>query len=344
MTHASLFSGIGGAELAASWVGWENAFHCEINPFSRKVLEYHFPNSISYDDITTTDFTPWQGKIDILTGGFPCQPFSVAGKRRGAEDYRYLWPEMLRAIKEIRPTWVVAENVNGILTMVQPGEEIDVGRSDTLFEENYITREEQEFTIERICSDLESEGYSVQPIVIPACAVGAPHRRDRVWLVANRADARTESVQQGGQDRICEPPTASHTVVNRWKRRREQKCKTRKNQEAEWSNIHRTTSRFGRVQPLPHAHGTGKQGKCEQRPRKIEFDGRDSTYLQARWAEFPTQSPICSRDDGISDRLDTRTISFPKWRRESIKAYGNAWVPQVAYEIFQAIQTIIRRN
>ena len=173
-THASLFSGIGGAELAASWIGWTNVFHCEIQEFQRKVLEYWFPNSISYEDITKTDFKEWRGQIDVLTGGFPCQPFSVAGKRKGAEDNRYLWGEMLRAIRQIQPTWVVGENVAGLLSMVQPGKAIKVGRADDLFEENFIYRTEQQFTIAAICEDLECAGYSVQPFVIPACAVGAP--------------------------------------------------------------------------------------------------------------------------------------------------------------------------
>ena len=152
--HASLFSGIGGAELAASWLGWTNVFHCEIQEFQRKVLEYWFPNSISYEDITKTDFTEWRGRIDVLTGGFPCQPFSVAGKRKGAEDNRYLWGEMLRAIRQIQPTWVVGENVNGILSMVQPGKETKMERTDNLFDENFIYRKEQKFTIEVICEDL----------------------------------------------------------------------------------------------------------------------------------------------------------------------------------------------
>ena len=160
LTHASLFSGIGGAELAASWLGWTNVFHCEIQEFQRKVLEYWFPNSISYEDITKTDFKEWRGQIDILTGGFPCQPFSVAGKRKGAEDNRYLWAEMLRAIRQIQPTWVVGENVNGILSMVQPGKETKMGRTDDLFDENFIYRKEQKFTIEVICEDLERAGYS----------------------------------------------------------------------------------------------------------------------------------------------------------------------------------------
>mgnify|MGYP000980087848 CR=1 FL=1 len=107
MRHASLFSGIGAPELAAYWLGWENVFHCEINPFCRQVLNYWFTNSKSYEDITKTDFREWQGTIDVLTGGFPCQPFSVAGKRKGAEDDRYLWPEFKRAIREIRPPWLL---------------------------------------------------------------------------------------------------------------------------------------------------------------------------------------------------------------------------------------------
>lgn len=119
--HASLFSGIGGPEVAAAMLGWDNVFHCEINPFGRRVLDYWFPNSESYEDITKTEFTKWRGRVDVLTGGFPCQPFSYAGKRGGAEDDRYLWPQMLRIIGEVRPAWVVGENVAGITTMVEHG-------------------------------------------------------------------------------------------------------------------------------------------------------------------------------------------------------------------------------
>jgi len=115
MKHGSLFSGIGGFDLAVEWMGWDNIFHCEWNPFSQKVLKHHFPNSKSYNDITKTDFTIHRGTIDILTGGFPCQPYSLAGKRKGKEDERHLWPEMLRAIREIQPSWVVGENVFGLI-------------------------------------------------------------------------------------------------------------------------------------------------------------------------------------------------------------------------------------
>lgn len=140
MTHASLFSGIGAAELAAVWMGWKNLFHCEVDDFCNKILDYWFNDSIAYGDISKTDFTPWRGKVDVLTGGFPCQPFSVAGSRKGAEDDRYLFPEMLRAISEIQPSWVVGENVTGIITMVQPGSETKVAAEGDMFGESHLFR------------------------------------------------------------------------------------------------------------------------------------------------------------------------------------------------------------
>jgi DNA (cytosine-5)-methyltransferase 1 len=160
MTHASLFSGIGGFDLAAEWAGWQNLFHCEWNPFGQKVLKHHFPNSISYNDITKTDFTIHRGHVDILTGGFPCQPYSSAGKRLGKEDERHLWPEMLRAIREIQPRWVVGENVRGLTNW----------NGGLVFDE--------------VQFELETEGYEVLPFLLPACAVNAPHRRDRIWFIA----------------------------------------------------------------------------------------------------------------------------------------------------------------
>lgn len=220
MNHASLFSGIGGAEVAASMMGWQNLFHCEIQEFPRKVLQYWFPNSESYEDITKTDFHQWQGKVDVLTGGFPCQPFSVAGRRKGEDDNRYLWPQMLRAIREIKPTWIVGENVAGIRTMVEPGQETKVGRTGDLFEENYIYREESRFTLEKICQELEAAGYSVQPLNIPACSVGAPHKRERIWIVAHRADTGAETLQYERKNRVHASRSPSYANSNRqrkWK-------------------------------------------------------------------------------------------------------------------------------
>ena len=203
ITHASVFSGIGGPEVAAVMLGWENLFHCEINPFGKAVLDYWFPNSKSYEDITTTDFSEWRGRVNVLTGGFPCQPFSYAGQRRGAQDDRYLWPYMFRCIDQIQPDYVVAENVAGILTMVEQGEVSEVASSADLFDSlndirGYRLRET--FTLQRICDDLESHGYSVQPLLIPACAVGAPHRRDRVFIIGRRNATYTGSCGQSASE------------------------------------------------------------------------------------------------------------------------------------------------
>ena len=371
MTHASLFSGIGGAELAASWMGWDNVFHCEINPFGRKVIEYWFPKSKSYEDIKTTDFREWRGKIDVLTGGFPCQPFSQAGKRAGDKDDRYLWPEMLRAIREIQPEWVVGENVAGITSMVESGEDVEMGRSDNLFEESIIYRKEQQYTIERICKDFESIGYSIQPVLIPACAVGAPHRRDRVWFIAHTycigSDrSGTESNRENKNPKVW---TDIHgrikgsgdkwTVANTESNGSLSPRESFGTKEKKWFTLQqgkrglpteRTNGLFGFQQSAAYHNRNrsfGCDGKDEKQSSKRWVYALDDAqqvifkrgkYTKQDWSNFPTQSPICCGNDGISDRLDG--ITFPKWRAESIKAYGNAWVPQVAYEIFKSIELI----
>ena len=152
MNHGSLFSGIGGFDLASKWMGWNNKFHCEWEDFPRRILKHYWPEAESYGDIKQTDFTIWRDRIDILTGGFPCQPYSSAGKRLGKEDDRHLWPEMLRAIREIKPRWVIGENVRGL-----------VNWNDGL-------------VFEEVHSELEAEGYEVQSFILPACGVGAPPR------------------------------------------------------------------------------------------------------------------------------------------------------------------------
>lgn len=367
-THGSLFSGIGGPEIAAEIMGWKNMFHCEINPFGRKILDYWFPNSKSYEDITKTDFTEWREKINVLTGGFPCQPFSVAGQRKGAEDNRYLWPEMLRAIREIQPDWVVGENVAGILSMVQPGSETALGREESLFGE--VDRERilhrQEYVVETVCNDLEREGYSVQPVVIPACAVGAPHRRDRVFFIAHRADAGVKGMQRKWEDNILSGRTASDTNSHRWRDGKNQQVTIAERKgtanigtfREDGASSYSQCSGSGQIQQeiqseQSNGHSFDSNGSKRnvaysdsellqyrnsgrQEGRKSEKKPIEPPYCPEDWSRFPTQSPVCSRDDGISTRLDG--IAFSKWRQESIKAYGNAIVPQVMYEIFQAIQ------
>lgn len=302
LVHGSLFSGFDAPSIAASWMGWKNAFHCEINPFCNEILKYWFPNSEHYEDITKTDFSQWKGRIDVLTGGFPCQPFSLAGQRKGADDNRYLWPHMLRAIREIRPAWVIGENVAGILTMVQPGKETEVGSQTSLFGEDNRKRIllRQEYVVETICKDLEREGYSVQPLLIPACAVGAPHRRDRVWFIAHCADSRTEDVRRERKDKVLSDGIAPDTYCE-----------------------------FPSQRMLQ-----GEKGRYKQKIRT------ESLHSRSNWQNFPTQSPVCRGNDGLPFDVDNLTIPFTKWRQESVKGYGNAIVPQVILEIFKAIEEL----
>ena len=412
MTHASLFSGIGGPEVAAAMLGWDNAFHCEINPFGRAILEYWFPNSTSYDDITKTDFRGWRGKIDILTGGFPCQPFSYAGRRGGADDNRYLWPQMLRAIDEIRPTWVVGENVAGLATMVEGGVLTKVGSSASLFGEGdgvHGYELEQTFTIERICKDLERLGYSVQPVLIPAAAVGAPHRRDRIFILARSGfaanpDRRYDGGEAGGyegeggkerlQERdevresgkpdnvrpeVREDATDTADVGLRNTAQSEAECGVCGEMEVEGYHAQRVVSikanglrrattdtdggRGGEVPPPVHAGladgnepfrdgcvgdatDTNRRGHARTKEGRGEREGVDALRRggellpENRWRHFPTVSPVHRGNDGLPFSLDDLTISATRWRTESLKAYGNAIVPQVMYEIFKAIDEL----
>jgi DNA (cytosine-5)-methyltransferase 1 len=330
MKHGSLFSGIGGFDLAAEWMGWENVFHCEWMPFPRQVLHYHFPKSLSYEDITKTDFTIHRGSIDILTGGFPCQPYSSAGKRLGKEDERHLWPHMLRAIQEIEPTYVVGENVRGLTNW----------NGGVVFEE--------------VCVDLESQGYEVQPILLPACAVGAPHRRDRVWFIAysdrfsNRrtteftpithkqrrcGETNTREWNQRQQQSLCDITSTRYVTNSDNFRQYECKCNNEVNtSEGREYALNDFDENVGQKNAT-NTKNIGQEYALED--GELERRRFGKSYKRNIWDSFPSQSPICSGDDGIPTQLDG--ITFPKWRAESIKGYGNAIVPQVAYEIFKVI-------
>ncbi len=321
MTHASLFSGIGGFDLAAEWAGWTNMFNCEIDPFCRRVLKYHFPNAVQYEDIKAVDFTVWRGRIDVLTGGFPCQPFSVAGKRKGTADNRYLWPEMLRAIREVRPRWVVGENVRGFISWSEG------------------------MVLDTVFADLEALGYEVQPFILPACAVDAPHRRDRVWIVAHRADAGAESLREREEQADKYGIVADTPCVGCVPRRATSNGPV---QNAEiGTNLHVPAERplreqyasdtdSARLQTVSVPHGIDSEERGKPTGCALQSAGHARRTLPATtWENFPTQSPVCGRDDGIPAELDG--ISFPAWRRQSIKAYGNAIVPQVFYQIAETI-------
>lgn len=303
ITHYDLFAGIGGFSLALEEVFNEakiNRIFCEWAEFPTAVLKKHWPDGIFYGDIAdivadtertglhkpeksrgsqegeTERRLPQHERLDItsagirggarsdknetltiLTGGFPCQPFSHAGRRKGTADDRYQWPNMFRVIQNVKPDWVIAENVRGLVTW-------DDG-----------------MVLEQVCTDLESEGYEVQPFIIPACAVNAPHRRDRVWIIAN-------------------------------------------------------AGRVGREQrPSKDIQSEGK---------KPERQNSHYSGWERDWREVATSTCNARMDDGFSREVDGVYYSFAKWRNESIKAYGNAIVPQVAMEIFRAIKRTVELN
>lgn len=305
------------------------------------------------------------GGVDILTGGFPCQPYSLAGLRKGKEDERHLWPEMLRAIREIKPRWIVGENVLGL-----------VGWNDGM-------------VFEEVQADLEAEGYEVQPYVLPACAKDAPHRRDRVWFIAyasNHNGGRSQSVgNEAGQfifsesSRFGEEWTVADSNSNDGcMLSRYEACHGRKGT----SNC--INSDFSRNEDVTHSTSKGLQKSGQTGVKELSKESRqgldnrfelicssssnpDGIRLRREgngvgksrlfgqngsfdyWDNFPTQSPVCNGDDGLSSRLDAAALlngrkprqpwqSFGKWRTESIKAGGNAIVPQVIHQIFKAIQ------
>ncbi len=258
MTHGSLFSGIGGFDLAVEWMGWENTFHCEWNEFGQRILKHYWPNAIGYGDITATDFRPHRGKVDIITGGFPCQPYSSAGKRLGKEDDRHLWPEMLRAVREVRPKWVVGENVLGIVNW----------NGGLVFEE--------------VQADLEAEGYEVQPYVLPAVSVNAPHRRDRVWFVAY-ANGPIEEYGQGKDPK--------------------EKGEVWRNEKGD------VLGELSGFRDASYADGElSQRGSGENKSQKTErYFG--ASFCGDTWKDFPTEPPVRRRDDGLSKKLDSITFS-----------------------------------
>lgn len=341
MTHGSLFSGIGGFDLAAQWMGWQNIFHCEINPFGQRHLKFYWPDSISYNDIMDTDFSVHRGTIDILSGGFPCQPYSSAGKRLGKADERHLWPYMLRAIQQIQPRWIVGENVYGL----------------TNWNGGLVFNEVQ--------TDLEAEGYEVQPVLLPAASVNAPHNRQRVWFIAyskfnsnsgntgtisstaDQANTGRQKPSTTSEQQVQLPSEPSNVFRNAadTNLQRCNECSSNRQEryipididrnatesQPKWNRWQCGTCEVGEVRDATNTNTE----RLERRRR--EWTRLESISRNRNWDKFPTQSPICSRNDGIPIGLDN--ITFSKWRNESIKAYGNAVVPQVVLQIFKTIQT-----
>ena len=304
LTHLSLFSGIGGLDLAAEWAGFRTVGQCEWADYPRAVLEKHWPGLPRWRDIRTLtkeSFYEQTGlwTVTVLSGGFPCQPFSTAGKRRGKEDDRYLWPEMLRVIQEIRPRWVIGENVAGIVTMA----------------------------LDTVLSDLESIGYACQAIVIPACAVDAPHRRDRVVILAH---CNVTGLQRSQQHR---------TPDQGWQ-----------------TKPHRSAGECSAVMADTHTDGCARIGI--QSPERCDGNKERPTFAESCYV-FNTDNQrlqIRGFKPGVKAVQPKDRTEFGGWwpvepdvgrvahgvpaRVDRLKCLGNAVVPQWAYPFFEAIAKI----
>lgn len=376
MIHISLFSGIGGFELAAEWMGWRNYVSCDINEFGNRVRKHYWKDCYTHTDVKTLTYEiinrelsarygpDWRDDDIILTGGFPCQPYSSAGKRLGKDDERHLFPEMLRVIQEIKPTYIVGENVYGLTNW----------NGGVVFEE--------------VCADLEAIGYEVQPILLPASGIGAPHTRMRCWFVAycdsngsglqyefrTRGDLSKEWIDKCGITPDTESARTRQDItrirclpngLGKWKEGLTPDTDCNESQR----NSGADTSKAGEIwregqgnvsgelcsdgnptdtnnEGLPERNITewDDSEKRKKSSGSTEQHTSDDWKTQIpNWNNFPTTEPtICGGDDGISHRLDG--ITFPKWRQQSIMAYGNAVVPQLVYTIFKAIDDTKRTH
>ena len=337
MNHLDLFSGIGGFSLALEKVGFKTIAFCEKEKYCRLLLQKHWKGVKIYNDIKDCkgkEIKETYGGVDILTGGFPCQPYSVAGKQKGTNDDRYLWPEMFRVIKEVQPTFIIAENVRGLIN-IQDG-----------------------MVFETVCSDLESEGFEIQPFIIPAAGVGAPHKRERVWIVGyskyngsltTKIKRRHNEVNAGTQERQNKTIESERTSGSRDNEIMENSRRTLR-QGAEFSKENANESKQEDANQLERSSSTS------------EHHVADSKSFSSYGREFQSSKKESGQER--STRIETRGINSSEpnrnwWfiepdvgrvangipgRAHRLRGLGNAIVPQIAEEIGKAIWTVLNQD
>lgn len=356
-THLDLCSGIGGFALAAQWLGMQTIGFCEIDPFCQRVLAKNFPGVPIHDDLTTlrsNDVREWvsrteqgirndgritsdaaavqrtplkrvepdriadeRGTVGIITGGYPCQPFSLAGKRLGAEDDRHLWPYIAALVADLRPRHCLFENVAGHITL----------------------------GLDRVLADLEALGYTCWPVVVPACALNAPHRRDRVWLMAHADDQRINRTGPCSARRH-ESADESKSLADSAGRGRDGRSHIEGQESTERGRIS-----VNGQQDDPHANSTRPQGRSERLGRSRERVAR-KMGAEPFSGSRQTESGLGVQNDGIPGWVDGRVARawYGDWehgvprvtsgctdRVNKLKALGNAIVPQVAYVLMGAM-------
>ena len=319
MKVLDLFSGIGGFSLGLEWAGMSTVAFCERDPYCTTILKKNWPDTPVHRDVRNLDGKDYADSIDVVCGGFPCQPFSTAGLKRGSEDDRHLWPEMLRIIRESKPRWVIGENVSGFINMA----------------------------LDDVSLDLESEGYEVRPFVLPACAVDARHRRDRVFIIAYRdpslvnassehgrwdTDRRGGAWVEVGGDVLAQ--TRRHQVSDATDRPSthvaHSDCEGQLQQEWSEHEVGRWSGDSGKEsKPMAHAHNEGLQRWSQTRDSASE--GEITIEQSSRFGEscrgryWPAEPTIPRMAHGVPNRVDR------------VKALGNAVVPQLIQAIGELV-------
>jgi DNA (cytosine-5)-methyltransferase 1 len=293
MTHLDLFTGIGGFHLAAGWAGFETVGFSEIEPYCCRLLAEKWPQIPNYGDIRGADFSGLRGGVTVLSAGVPCQPASLAGKRRGASDDRWLWEAVLDIVESVEPAWVVLENPPGILTLDEFG---------------------------GVLLRLESLGYAVRAFSVPANAVGAKHRRQRIFIVANR---------DSGFQRECSKPGRWNQLGNGSEALADTASRGIRCGLSQWET--RQPARSGEA--LADADRSMWQKQRESISVQSQFGSVRCSCSQDERVRFRlTEPPLCRRTDGIPNRS------------HRLKALGNAVVPAQAYPFFAAIAEVERMN
>jgi len=291
MNHLDLFSGIGGFSLGLEKVGFKTIAFCEREEYCRMLLQKHWKGVKIYNDIKKLEAKDIKEPVDILTGGFPCQPYSVAGKQKGTNDDRYLWPEMFRVIKEVKPTFIIAENVRGLIN-IQDG-----------------------MVFETVCSDLESEGFEIQTFIIPAAGVGAPHKRERVWIVGY-------SKYNG-------------SLTSKIKRRND-KINDRAEEGENTTLEPERTSRSGNNVTMENSgcelyERSSIRGKDEDETRK-EITNQHQRSSSTSWRSWEFEPDVGRVANGVPGRA------------HRLRGLGNAIIPKIAEEIGRSIWKITKNQ
>jgi DNA (cytosine-5)-methyltransferase 1 len=350
LTHIDLFSGIGGFALAAGWAGFRTIVFCEIEPFCQEILKARFgavadtdrrigkqpsgtmgrtkrrdetpgkpKKPFLFSDIRNFNGTRFRGAT-LLTGGVPCQPASVAGKRRGTADDRWLWPEALRVFADVNPTWAIFENPPGILSL------------------------KHGLVFEKLLSQMEREGYEVWPVIIPACAVNAPHRRDRVWIIAHNESGENDRRKRGGMDKTEGQRRRCNSTIGTSDTPSQDPFIGRDGRRGDGDSpwLRRALQTQRPDSDAPDAEGNTERTGLREGPAGRERRGRLSDLWGTPWLEAATR--LCRMDDGLPINLDKFKPTKAQHRIQRLKALGNAIVPQVAYQIIKGIAGIERRG